>query len=75
MPFQLTHLHIAKRLHQLRPNRINDLSQFYLGTIAPDAVHNRVGYISDDKKKSHLCMGEERCTMGVRYHYGINSFR
>jgi len=45
MPFQLTHLHIAKRLHQLRPNMINDLSQFYLGAIAPDAVHNRVDYI------------------------------
>lgn len=60
MPFQLTHLHIAKRLHQLRPNMIHDLSQFYLGAIAPDAVHIRVGYISDDKKKSHLCVGEER---------------
>ena len=60
MPFQMTHLHIAKRLHELYPKRINDLSQFYLGAVSPDAVHNRAGYISDYKKKSHLCVGDEQ---------------
>jgi hypothetical protein len=59
MPFQMTHLHIAKNIHQLFPETIKDLSQFYLGTIAPDAVHNRIGYISDYKKASHLCVGDE----------------
>lgn len=59
----MTHLLIAKRLHQLFPEKIKDLAQFYLGNIAPDAVHNRAGYISDFKKVSHLCVGEERWGM------------
>jgi hypothetical protein len=63
MPFQMTHLHIAKNIHQLFPETIKDLSQFYLGTVAPDAVHNRAGYISDYKKASHLCVGDERWGM------------
>ncbi len=59
MPFQMTHLHIAKRVHQLYLNKIKNLSQYYLGAVSPDAVHNRAGYISDYKKKSHLCVGDE----------------
>ncbi len=58
MPFQMTHLHIAKNLHQRFPVTIKDLPQFYLGNVAPDAVHNRAGYISDYKKVSHLCVGD-----------------
>lgn len=56
----MTHLHIAKNIHKLLPETIRDLSQFYLGTVAPDAVHNRAGYKSDYKKASHLCVGDER---------------
>lgn len=63
MPFQMTHLHIAKNIYKLFPDTIKDLSQFYLGNIAPDAVHNRAGYISDYKKASHLCVGDERWGM------------
>ena len=63
MPFQMTHLHIAKNIHNLFPETTKDLSQFYLGTVAPDAVHNRAGYISDYKKASHLCVGDERWGM------------
>src|SRR5690554_1065458 len=63
MPFQMTHLHIAKNIHQFFPEKAKDLPQFYLGTIAPDAVHNRAGYISDYKKASHLCVGDERWGM------------
>ena len=63
MPFQMTHLHIAKNIYQRFPETIRDLSQFYLGNVAPDAVHNRVGYISDYKKASHLCVGDERWGM------------
>lgn len=60
MPFQMTHLHIAKRIHECYPDKIKNRAQFYLGAIAPDAVHNRKAYISDYKKKSHLCVGHER---------------
>lgn len=55
----MTHLHIAKNIQRIFPKKIKDLSQFYLGNIAPDAVHNRVGYITDYKKASHLCVGDE----------------
>ncbi|WP_055667913.1 zinc dependent phospholipase C family protein [Desnuesiella massiliensis] len=59
MPFQMTHLCIAEKIHQIAPVKIKDLSQFYLGVVAPDAVHNRSNYISNYKKASHLCVGEE----------------
>ncbi len=63
MPFQMTHLHIAKNIQRLFSKAIKDLSQFYLGSVAPDAVHNRAGYVSDFKKASHLCVGDERWGM------------
>jgi len=59
MPFTMTHLHTAKNIYRMCPENISDLSQFYLGTIAPDAVHNRENYISDYKKASHLLVGDE----------------
>jgi hypothetical protein len=61
MPFQMTHLLIAKNVHRLFPGTIkeSDLPQFYLGTIAPDAVHYRPDYVSDFKKAAHLCVGDE----------------
>jgi hypothetical protein len=59
MPFQMTHLYIAKNIYQRFPETIKDVSQFYLGSVAPDAVHNRAGYISENKKASHLCVGDE----------------
>lgn len=60
MPFQMTHLHIAKKIYELNLDKIKNRSQFYLGAVAPDAVHNRSGYISDFKKLSHLCVGDEK---------------
>lgn len=59
MPFLMTHLHIAKNIYHRVPEAIKDLSQFYLGNIAPDAVHNRIGFTSEHKKASHLCVGNE----------------
>jgi hypothetical protein len=63
MPFQMTHLCIAEKIHEFAPAKIKDLPQFYLGAVAPDSVHNRANYISDYKKASHLCVGEERWGM------------
>jgi len=59
MPFQMTHLRIAQEIYKLHPSAIKNLPQFYLGTVAPDAVHNRSDYISAYKKASHLCVGNE----------------
>ena len=63
MPFLMTHLHVAKSMYQRIPEAIKDLSQFLLGNIAPDAVHNRMGYTSEYKRVSHLCVGNERWGM------------
>ena len=60
MPFAMTHLIIAKNIQEKSSNLITDMPQFYLGVIAPDAVHNRANYISDYKKVSHLCVGTEK---------------
>ena len=60
MPFIMTHLIIAKHLSDIYADQIKDIPQFYLGSAAPDAVHNRANYRSDYKKTSHLCVGEER---------------
>lgn len=63
MPFIMTHLIIAEGISNRFAKHIKDLPQFYLGNIAPDAVHNRENYISDYKKASHLCVGSEKWGM------------
>jgi len=63
MAFTMTHLIISKNISEIFKSDINSLHQFYLGSIAPDAVHNRANYISDYKKASHLITGTERWGM------------
>jgi len=60
MPFAMTHLIIADRLYGIFGQHIDDQPQFMLGSVAPDAVHNRAEYVSDFKKASHLCVGDEK---------------
>jgi hypothetical protein len=52
MPLPIVHLGVARNLAGRL--KINDLSSFYLGSIAPDAVHMRDGYTRAIKHKSHL---------------------
>jgi len=59
----MTHLIVADEVSKIFAKNIMDLPQFYLGNIAPDAVHQREGYISDFKKHSHLCVGDEEWGM------------
>ena len=63
MPFAMTHLIIAKKISDKYSGCVKSLPQFYLGSIAPDAVHNRVNYVSDYKKHSHLITGTEKWGM------------
>ena len=56
----MTHLIISEKLSKTFASSIASLPQFYLGSIAPDAVHNRANYVSDFKKASHLCVGGEK---------------
>jgi hypothetical protein len=73
MPFTMTHLIIAENLSKVLAKHINNLPQFYLGNIAPDAVHNRANYISDYKKEAHLCVGDEKWGMVTNNDEWINS--
>ena len=51
----ITHMVIAKEMLQYLPiGTIKDESMFYLGAIAPDAVHAREGYVRAHKKHSHF---------------------
>jgi hypothetical protein len=52
MPYPMTHLYIARKLMDASLLKIRNQSQYYLGTIAPDAVEFRPIY---DKKVSHIC--------------------
>lgn len=54
MAFTMTHLIISKNISEIFDSHIKNLPQFYLGTIAPDTVHNRANYTSEYKKASHL---------------------
>ena len=60
MPFTMTHLIIAKNIADTYAGHIGSLAQFYLGSIAPDAVHNRADYRSEYKKASHMINGDEQ---------------
>lgn len=59
MPFAMTHLYIAYNILSNTP-QIKKPCNFMLGALAPDSVHFRDNYNSDMKKKSHLCVGDEK---------------
>lgn len=51
----ITHMVINKEiLKHLPENTIQDVGLFYLGSLAPDAVHQREGYVRAFKKHSHF---------------------
>jgi len=55
----MTHLHIAYNIVSNTPE-IKKPCDFMLGALAPDSIHSRENYNSDMKKKSHLCVGDEK---------------
>ncbi len=59
MPFAMTHLYIAYNILSNTP-QIKKPCDFMIGALAPDSVHFRDNYNSDMKKKSHLCVGDEK---------------
>jgi hypothetical protein len=60
MPYPTVHMFIAKKIVELNPDVIENLPQYYLGSLAPDAVHFRENFKAEDKFISHLCIGNER---------------
>lgn len=60
MSFPMTHLCVAKKIVDLKPNFIHNLPQYYLGNLSPDSVHFRDNFKPEYKKISHLSVGDER---------------
>ncbi len=60
MAFTMTHLIVSESISKTFASYIKSLPQFYLGSIAPDAVHQRANYTSEYKKNSHLITGDEQ---------------
>lgn len=55
MPGPITHLAIANRIINALPEGvIRNKGLFYAGSIAPDSIHGREGFVREDKKHSHL---------------------
>lgn len=51
----ITHLIVAREILKLLPeNIITEEDQFYAGSIAPDAIHAREGFVRADKKHTHF---------------------
>lgn len=58
MPYPMSHLCISESL--LKKLKVDDIPQYYLGSLAPDAVHFRKDYNRDQKRISHLYENLER---------------
>ena len=51
----ITHMVIAKEIQKLLPEgMINNPGLYYLGVLAPDAIHAREGYIREYKRHTHF---------------------
>lgn len=50
MPLPMVHLSTAVKINTLQGLKS---PEFYLGSISPDAVHMRTGFVCDDKTRSH----------------------
>ena len=53
----IAHLAVAQKVLEARPQFISLKYNYYLGTIAPDAIESKAGALRDDKKLVHLRMG------------------
>jgi len=57
MPWTMIHLGVAGNLTD--KFKINEIPDFYLGAVAPDAVHYRENYVREFKDISHLCAAND----------------
>ena len=54
MAWPMSHLYVAQNILNSLPIEIKNISQYYLGALAPDAIHFRLNYERDLKRISHL---------------------
>ena len=60
MPFPMVHFHTAKSFIDSGLKRIDDIPQFFIGVLAPDAIMQRNGYTYEDKKRTHFIQTENQ---------------
>lgn len=53
----IAHIAVAHTVLSARPDLVGLTYNYYLGSIAPDAIDSKVGALRDDKKKVHLRTG------------------
>ena len=53
----IAHLAVAQKVLEAKPQIVSLKYNYYLGTIAPDAIESKAGALRDDKKLVHLRMG------------------
>ena len=53
----IAHLAVARKVLEAKPQIVSLKYNYYLGTIAPDAIESKAGALRDDKKLVHLRMG------------------
>lgn len=71
MPFQMTHLWMAKKMLNSNILKPHD---FLLGSIAPDSVHLRPNYSRVMKDISHLYVGDETTTNITEWTINVMKF-
>ena len=79
----MSHFYIAQNILNTVPLDIGNISQYYLGSVAPDAIHFRKNYERNQKRISHLyinlekgnieCFTEKWKTNVINYFYENNS--
>jgi hypothetical protein len=60
MPWPMSHLYIAENVLKSHTIKIINLPQYYLGSIAPDAVHFRENFDRSLKRVTHLTLGMDK---------------
>ncbi len=55
MPQPMVHLAVAKEVSTMVGEHIQDLSQYYMGILAPDAINLRANKTDQDRILSHIC--------------------
>ena len=58
MPLPMVHLAIAQKMKTILPKHYNR-GEIYLGSIAPDAIHIREGFVREYKYITHLKYGHD----------------
>jgi hypothetical protein len=54
MSWPMSHLYVASNIINDIPVKIKNNSQYFMGTLAPGAIHFRKNYDREEKRKSHL---------------------